>query len=77
MEQIRPVVKSKEKVSIPDGFYVGRVGGWELTILSKDQYGKEFPLESGIRTQALAVVVHVVDGIAYCFDRGFNLKMNG
>ena len=34
------VVKSKNKVSIPDSIYVGKVGGYTLTILSQHQYGK-------------------------------------
>jgi hypothetical protein len=67
------IVKSKDKVSIPDGIYSGEVGGWELKILSQDQFGKIIPLEYGIKTMSLAVVVVIKNSIAYCFDRGFNL----
>ncbi len=68
-----PIVKSASKVTIPDGIYVGRVGGWNLTILSQDQYGKEIPLEFGIKTMNLPVVVLVKEGIANCYDRGLSL----
>lgn len=71
---MNPVVKSKSKVNIPDGIYVGRVGGWNLTILSQDQFGKEIPLEYGIKTMNLPVVVLIENGIANCFDRGFRLS---
>ncbi len=67
------VAKSKSKVSIPDGFYVGNVGGWNLTILSQDQFNKKVPLEFGIRTGNLPVVVMIQSGIAYCYDRGFKI----
>jgi hypothetical protein len=67
------VVKSKNKVSIPDGIYVGKVGGYTLTILSQDQYGKEIPLELGVKTMSLPVVVLIKDSVAYCYDKGFNL----
>lgn len=72
--ELNPVVKSKSKVNIPDGVYVGRVGGSTLTILSQDQYGKKIPLEFGIRTMDLAVVVLIDDGISYCFDKGFRMS---
>jgi hypothetical protein len=71
---MNPVVKSISEVDIPDGIYVGRVGGRNLTILSQDQFGKEIPLEFGVKTMNLLVVVYVKDGIANCFDRGFRLS---
>ena len=67
------VVKSKNKVLVPDGIYVGKVGGYTLTILSQDQYGKEIDLELGVKTMNLPVVVLIKDSIAYCYDKGFNL----
>lgn len=71
---MKEIVKSKNKVNIPDGIYVGKVGGYTLTILSQDQYGKQIDLEFGIKTMGLHVVVIIKDGIAYCYDKGFNLK---
>ena len=68
---MKPLVKSKEKVDIPDGIYTGKIGGWNLTILSQDYYGRQFGLEHGIKTMDLPVVVLVEDGIAKCFDERF------
>lgn len=70
---MKPVVKSKSEVDIPDGVYVGKVGGYKLIILSQDQYGKEIVLECGIKTIELFVVVVVKNRIAHCFDRGFRM----
>lgn len=70
---MKDAVKSKNKVSIPDGIYVGKVGGYTLTILSQDQYGNEIPLELGIKTMNLPVVVLIKDSIAYCYYKGFCL----
>ncbi|WP_291727516.1 hypothetical protein [Bernardetia sp.] len=68
-----PVVKSKGVVSLPDGFYVGNVGGWTLTILSQDYFNTKIDLEFGIRTQSMPVSVVVQNGIAYCYDNAFQL----
>ena len=70
---MKPIVKSKSKVNIPDGIYAGKIGGWKLTILSQDQHGKVIDLEFGIKTMGLIVVVLVKNGIANCFDRGFSI----
>ncbi len=66
---MKETVKSKGKTDLPDGIYVGKVGGWELSILSQDYYGRNIPLEYGIKTMSLPVVVVVQSGIAYCYDK--------
>jgi len=68
---IDPIVKSKSIVNIPDGIYAGKISGWTLTILSQDQFNKQIPLEFGVKTMNLIVVVLIKDSIAYCFDKGF------
>lgn len=65
----KPVVKSKNTVNIPDGIYVGVIGGWNLTIESQDYYGEKIPLEYGIKTISLPVVVIIKNSIAHCYDR--------
>lgn len=72
---MKEMVKSKGQVDIADGIYVGKVGGWELSILSQDYYGKNIHLEQGIKTMSLPVVVVVKKGIAYCYDRHIPLKI--
>jgi hypothetical protein len=42
---MKHIVKSKEKVDLPNGIYAGRVGGYNLTILSQDYFGKKIELE--------------------------------
>ncbi|WP_375559068.1 hypothetical protein ACE193_15170 [Bernardetia sp. OM2101] len=59
-------VKSKDKVSILDGSYVGEVSGWTLTILSQPYYNTKIGLEFGIKGMHIPTNVVVKNGIAYC-----------
>ena len=68
----KPIVKSKNVVNLPDGLYSGNVGGYGLTIVSQDYFGKKIELEYGIRTMNLAVIVIVKNGFAYCFDHSIS-----
>lgn len=71
---MKHIVKSKEKVDLPNGIYAGRVGGYNLTILSQDYFGKKIELEFGIKTMGLIVLVVVKDSIAFCYDKSIMLK---
>lgn len=68
------VVKSKSSVAMPNGIYVGVVGGWTVKILSQDYFGQFIELEVGIKTMSLPVVVIIKEGIAYCYADRIALK---
>jgi hypothetical protein len=71
---MKHIVKSKEKVDLPNGIYAGRVGGYNLTILSQDYFGKKIVLEFGIKTTGLIVLVVVKDSVAFCYDKSIMFK---
>ncbi len=71
---MKHIVKSKEKVNLPNGIYAGKVGGYDLTILSQDYFGKKIELELGIKTMGLIVLVLVRDSIAFCYDKSIMFK---
>lgn len=65
--------KSKYRVIIPDGIYVGNWTSDILTIWSQDYFGNKIIMEYAIRTPSCVCVVVVKDGIAHAHDKRIGL----
>lgn len=64
-----PIVRTKNKTTLPDGFYTGTVGGANVKITSQDYYGINIELKYGIKGTNISAIVVVKNGFGYIFTQ--------